>query len=93
MSDIKPGKKFFTVVYEIQSPEAFQSTAAFASEQLLNETVSHGAKVTSCGWGDYATERDAFAWQLEKEGYTPDKVVEEFIEAEELEFSARDITG
>jgi len=104
MSDIKPGKRYFSVVYEIVNPEAFQSTAEFVSGQLANETVSRGALVTACGWGDYAAERDAYESALLEQGVDTVEVVENFIaielaevgsfpDGQDFKNAVRDITG
>lgn len=79
---IKPGKKYFSVVYEIVDPEAFQATASFLSGQMAEETVSRGARVQACGWGDYATERDAYYQELLEQGLDTDEVVANFMETE-----------
>lgn len=104
MNEIKPGRRYFSVVYEITNPEAFQAIAEFAAGQLVNETVSKGAKVTACGWGDYATERDAYDHELRERGIDTEEVVENFIaielaevgsfpEGQDFKDAVRDITG
>lgn len=83
MPDIKPGKKYFTVVYEVVDPDVFQSVAGFSSGQLANETVSKGAKITACGWGDCSTEADAYRQELQNDHQDTDEVLRDYI-AEEL---------
>lgn len=93
MSDIKPGKKFFSVVFEIEDPSAFTDVAVKYSTAMHEELIEQGARVTACGWGDYATERDALAHHIQANGIDTDDVVQEYIEEQEIEYSQRDITG
>lgn len=104
MSDIKPGKRYFSVVYEITNPEEFQVIAVNISGALADERTECGARVTACGWGDYATERDAYEDELREKGVDPEEVIENFIAIELAEVGSfpegqafndavRDITG
>ena len=94
MSEIKPGKRYFSVVYEIVEPDAFQPCASVISEHMHKELVENGCKVTACGWGDYATERDALAYELLNTfGVDSDSAVENFIREEEVNILTQDITG
>lgn len=82
MSSIKPGKKYFSVVFEVQDPEVFKDMATKLSSIMAQESCDQGAKVTACGWGDYATERDAYAQELQDDGKDPDMVVSNFLAVE-----------
>ena len=82
MADIKPGKRYFSVVYEITNPEAFQATAEFVTGQRANEAVSRGAKVTACGWGDYSTERSAYFKEIVMTSGIPHDVLVGYIHDE-----------
>lgn len=98
MTDIKPGKKYFSVVFDVRDPEAFKEVAAKITGALAQELNEQGAKVSACGWGDYATERDALADELQTQGIDPDEVVYDFVskEIEDVDACAaavRDITG
>ena len=93
MRDIKSGRRFFSIVYEITNPDAFQATAEFATNQQANELVSHGAKVTACGWGDYATAYDALEHHVRANGYDADDLVDDYVQEQELNVTSRDITG
>ena len=104
MTDIKPGKKFFSVVYEITDPDTFQSAASQIPKHMAEGIVEHGCKVAACGWGDYATERDAYDQRLRELGEDPDEAVSDFIaielaevgsfpEGQDFKDAVRDITG
>lgn len=104
MPDIKPGKKYFSVIFEIEDPTAFTDVAIKYSTALHDELVEQGARVTACGWGDYATERDAYANHIQNNGIDTDEVVLEFMSEElgqvgsfpndeDLNAAVRDILG
>lgn len=82
MSDIKPGKKYFSVVFEVQDPETFKDTASKITGAMAQDLSEQGAKVSACGWGDYATERDAFQHELMHRGIDTDQAIEDFLSTE-----------
>lgn len=82
MTDIKPGKKYFSVVYETTNPEAFQTVASKITGAMAEDLEEQGALVAACGWGDYATERDAFEYELLHRGIDTDEVVAYYIATE-----------
>ncbi|AXC36530.1 hypothetical protein HOT57_gp86 [Pseudomonas phage phCDa] len=93
MSEIKAGKRFFSVVFEVTNPEQFQVLAAGFSGQQASEKEGGGAKVNACGWGDYATSYDALEHHVSAHGYDADDLIEEYVREQELNVLSRDITG
>ena len=90
MSDTKPAKKYFTVVFEITNEENF--TGMFAgpfTKSLAEESdIVEGVKVTACGHGDAMTAYDALAELAAETGYDADEVVREYCEDNDLDADA-----
>lgn len=95
MSEIKPGKRYFSVVFEVLDPEKFDFMAKTLSANQVKDEPGEGwgAKVTACGWGDYATGYDALEHHVRANGFEADQLIEEYVLEEELSVTARDITG
>lgn len=93
MSEIKPGKRYFSVVFEVTDPDQFQTLAAGFTGQQATEKEGGGARVSACGWGDYATSYDALEHHVRANGYDADDLVDDYIREQELNVASRDITG
>ena len=75
--------KYFSVVYEVTDEKDF----AYLAETLKTSMVTGQptlacAKVHACGWGDYATQAEAFQAEVEGEGKDPLDVIANFINDE-----------
>ena len=90
---INAGKRFFSVVFEVTDLEQFQVLAAGFGGQLASEEEGGGAKVSACGWGDYATSCDALEHFAREQGYDPDDLVDDYVRDENLDVNSRDIIG
>ena len=90
MSNSKPAKKYFTVVFEITNEENF--TGMFAgpfTKSLAEESdIVEGVKVIACGAGDSMTAYDALAHNLEANGQDADDCVREYCEENDLDADA-----
>lgn len=93
MSDIKTGKKYFSVVFEVKDSETFQAVAAKITGAMAEDLVEQGATITACGWGDYATAYDALEHHVRANGYNAEDLVDDYVQEQELDVSSRDITG
>lgn len=80
MSNDKPAKKYFTVVFEITNEENF--TGMFAgpfTKSLAEESdIIEGVRVTACGPGDVMSAYDALAEHAQEDGKNPDDMVREW---------------
>lgn len=77
-------KRYYTVVYEISEGGAFDSlTQAIAAvkERTAVKPID-GVRISACGEGDYATERDAYYKELTMSGTEPMDVVAGYIRDE-----------
>jgi hypothetical protein len=85
MPDVKPVKRYFTVVFEITNEENFTGMFAgpFTKSLAEDSDIIEGVKVTSCGRGDTMTAYDALAAELLSQGIHPDDVVREYCEDSE----------
>lgn len=87
MSNDKPVKKYFTVVFEITNEENF--TGMFAgpfTKSLADESdIIEGVKVVSCGRGDTMTAYVALHDLALELGHDPDGIVREYCEENELD--------
>lgn len=93
MSEIKAGKRYFSVVYEVTDAEAFQPATEQITKNMAEGIVQNGCKVTACGWGDYATAYDALEHHVRANGYNADDLVDDYVREQELNVTTRDITG
>lgn len=93
MSEIKAGKRFFSVVFEVTDPGQFQTLAAGFSGQQASEKEGGGSRISACGWGDYATSFDALEHHARANGFDADDLIEEYVREQELDVLSRDITG
>jgi hypothetical protein len=87
VSNDKPVKKYFTVVFEITNEENF--TGMFAgpfTKSLADESdIIEGVKVVSCGRGDTMTAYVALHDLALELGHDPDGIVREYCEENELD--------
>jgi hypothetical protein len=93
MSNDKPVKRYFTVVFEITNEENFTGMFAgpFTKSLAEDSDIIEGVKVVSCGRGDTMTAYDALAHNLEANGQDADDCVREY--CEENEIDAKSIIG
>ncbi|MBO6278476.1 MAG: hypothetical protein J6N20_13830 [Pseudomonas sp.] len=81
--------KYFSVVYEVTNETDFVCMAeALKTSMVTGQQVLACAKITACGWGDYATQAEAFQAEIEGEGKDPLDVVANFINDEGLAVDA-----
>lgn len=57
-------RKFFSVVFEVLDDDKFRETMAGFTQQLGSAGVRNGAQVTACGWGDFATQSEAYSNEI-----------------------------
>lgn len=75
--------KFFTVVYEIHDENQFQPLAeALKTAKETQKDWGGVAKIAACGWGDYATERDAYCKEIIHSGGFCRDVLTQYIQDE-----------
>jgi hypothetical protein len=93
MSEAKPVKRYFTVVFEITNEENFTGMFAgpFTKSLAEDSDIIEGVKVVCCGRGDAMTAYDALAQQVEDDGHAADDCVREY--CEKLELDADTVIG
>ena len=78
-------KRYYTVVYEIHSEEAFKRVASAATGAMETDTGPiDGVRVTACGNGDVMTGYDALADVLSNNGHDVDDCIREWCEENEI---------
>lgn len=90
MTDVKPVKRYFTVVFEITNEENFTGMFAgpFTKSLTDDADIIEGVKVASCGRGDTMTAYDALHDLTLELGHDPDGIVSEYCEENELDAKA-----
>lgn len=72
--------KYFTVVYEITDENQFAPIVeGLKTAQVMQNNWGGVAKIAACGWGDYATERDAYHKEIVMDGKAPHSVLTGYI--------------
>jgi hypothetical protein len=93
VTDVKPVKRYFTVVFEITNEENFTGMFAgpFTKSLAEDSDIIEGVKVVCCGTGDTMTAYDALTEELQTQGINTDDVVRDY--CAEMEFDGDAIIG
>lgn len=84
-------RKYFSVVFEVLNDEQFQNLSGQLTAQMAADNKEFdkalGHSIVACGWGDFATQADAFRQHLEGDGYNAEEVMYNFIDTEDCDLS------